>query len=161
MDTKHGGFMNSLARTIQGLALAGVAAVVLSANASLGAAIDKSVRAFVEARNLCAKIDFGELELNTRDGITDLDSESHERIRAGDRLLVHDVDVGDDGYVVEIDFRSAHSRDNDAEAELHLYRSVQGKKGALQNEDELLKALDFFTVECEQQEKQQGEGRPQ
>jgi len=108
----------------------------------------RRIEEYLNSLHLCATVDFNEIRVNIKDGVTEREANQDERVRAGDRLHVLEVDVSSEGMDLEIEFTSVHTRKEHANAELVFYRELVHPETDELNTTDLRMALGHFTTEC-------------
>lgn len=83
---------------------------------------DKLFKSFQKMR-LCAVRPFYYVEIDP-ERILELDDDDKYRVLRGDRVWVNEVEVSDEGKTIDIEFKSKHTHDEEAQIDLRLFRSV-------------------------------------
>lgn len=106
---------------------------------------------------LCATLTFDALKVDVEDGIVEQAREGPKLVRKGDRLTLDDVDVSWDGFEVELEIKSPHTRGEGVGVYMYFDRSLRGPKKELVNLEDFWKAVHYFAVECASQDPGAGE----
>ncbi len=108
----------------------------------------RRIEKYLNSLHLCATVDFNEIRVNVKDGITERDADEDERVRAGDRIYVLEADVSSEGMDLEIEVTSVHTRKEHVDVELVFYRELVHPETGELNTRDLRTALGYFTTEC-------------
>ena len=132
--------------TARYLALA--VALCCGAGAASASQVEKLLTRELRQRQLCATLDFEDMEVNVEEGIVERSTDGRDRVRAGEALRLVEVDVDDNGLDVEIEVATPRTRDSTVDVDLVFYRPIRAERGRLVNLEDLWKALAYFTVDC-------------
>ncbi|HET9360899.1 MAG TPA: hypothetical protein VFO58_14205 [Vicinamibacterales bacterium] len=113
-------------------------------------AVEKQVLDYLHRSKLCASVNFYDLRVDWRDGIVENEYD-REQVRKDDPLTFRDVDLKKDGLNLKV--RSPSTRGESIKVSIILSASVKSPTGEFVNQDELGKALGFFTRPCDQESK--------
>ena len=114
----------------------------------LAASIPARLKREFDKVPLCATLTFDALTVDVEDGIVEQSREGPKLVRKGDRLILDDADVSWDGFEVELELKSPHTRGEGVGVYLYFQRSLRGKKNELVNLEDFWTAVHYFAAEC-------------
>ena len=112
--------------------------------------VEKQVLDYLKRSPLCASVNFYDLRVDWRDGIVENEYD-REQVRKDELLTFRSVDLKKDGLTLKVRSPSAHG--DDVKVSIMLSASLKSPTGEFVNQDQLGKALGFFTHPCEQESK--------
>ena len=118
-----------------------LALLVFGATPSHAESLASVVKREIQARNLCATIEFDGLKVDVKSGVTRRSAGFGEKVRKGDPLIVKEVDVSHDGLELEIELMSEDRSGDTIGVDVRFERSIRGEKHELVNEEDLWKAV--------------------